>query len=71
MGETLRPCPFCGGEARVQYQGGFHSVRCKVPACAGEAGWGSEAKAIAAWNRRQVQEAGLHHMPPGRPGRPA
>lgn len=55
----LLPCPFCGSEAFETFKtddDGIrrHSVHCKAPNCGGQTRdrHFSEAKAIAAWNRR-------------------
>lgn len=56
MSEKLKPCPFCGGEARLSrdFQT-FHFVRCE------DCGLGTQfrqwrGKAIRAWNRRTPKE---------------
>lgn len=58
MGENLKPCPFCGGEAQVvrkPYEPKF-CVGCGDDACLGFSGLGwlyeTEDHAAAAWNRR-------------------
>ena len=48
----LKPCPFCGGEAR-RYCGktDFHGIVCKK--CSAKIyGYGSQGAATKAWNRR-------------------
>lgn len=61
MSEELKPCPFCGGEARMNVafaSGGDHSVGVYVVCleCRSWSGtkWGDGAqeKAAEAWNRR-------------------
>ena len=52
----LKPCPFCGGEARMR-EDVSHStacfVGCAVDDCFGELHWAStRAEAIYAWNTR-------------------
>lgn len=60
---TLRPCPFCGGEAGVECgvpagtAARGYRVRCGDGSCNGGVGcgthaFGTEAEAIAAWNHR-------------------
>jgi len=54
MSETLLPCPFCGGEARIfalQIGKGWRVV-CSKPFCAQGPNGYTEAEAIAAWNTR-------------------
>ena len=57
---TLRPCPFCGGEAEIAKNGcGYIDVSCKNETCRGYAHslWHKEKrKAVAAWNRRANDE---------------
>ena len=51
----LKPCPFCGGEAR-RYAGhiDFHGVVCKK--CGAKVyGYGNQASATRAWNRRATE----------------
>ena len=59
MMEELKPCPFCGGKARIiaddpfdGYQGNctVYLARCVV--CGAEISGGKHEKAIEAWNRR-------------------
>lgn len=58
MSEELKPCPFCGGEARIiakPYEPKV-CVGCDDDTCLGFSGLGwlydSEKEAIEAWNRR-------------------
>ena len=57
MKETeLKPCPFCGGEAR-RYNGNhdMHGVVCKK--CNAKVyGYANQASATKAWNRRANNE---------------
>lgn len=55
--ETLKPCPFCGGQATIQafhhYPTQYWAQCADNPPCSVEVGgFLSEAEAIAAWNRR-------------------
>ena len=48
----LKPCPFCGGEAR-RYYGNYdmHGITCKK--CTAKIyGYANKASATRAWNRR-------------------
>ena len=58
----LKPCPFCGAEAAFSdvcfatssyhpYKRTYRKIFCKK--CGGETkAWGTESKAVEAWNRR-------------------
>ena len=51
MAETLRECPFCGGESALHGNALKHWVKCF--ACGAHGGMNAtESAAIAAWNRR-------------------
>ena len=52
----LKPCPFCGGQAR-RYEGIFdaHGICC-TKCTAKIYGYASKATASRAWNRRSAQE---------------
>ena len=58
--KELKPCPFCGGEARVQHQSrklygdvvDWYGVYCNKQFCGYVSGQSTEAEAIAAWNTR-------------------
>lgn len=53
MGDmTLKPCPFCGGEARYLPTIHIDVVECKECHAQGPAMLGQPEAAIAAWNRR-------------------
>lgn len=50
---SLKPCPFCGSKAKAYRFDGFWNVACNKPTCAFIHDYfGTEAEAIAAWNRR-------------------
>ena len=51
----LKPCPFCGGEAFASYINGDFAVSCVDCGCGTEYG-PSKEEAVAAWNRRTINE---------------
>ena len=63
MIEKLKPCPFCGGEAKLSTYYDFYKAHCNSDNCLAEVSvgdvyngvgkwYGSVAEAIAAWNTR-------------------
>lgn len=61
----LKPCPFCGGEARLTYSMDNHHhpyVTCDTPRCPGrntyQWHYHTEAEAIEAWNKRAKRKKG-------------
>jgi Lar family restriction alleviation protein len=58
MSEEIKPCPFCGGEVRIEiyddcYDDNTRRVSCKNDNCIGAHIWPeSESEAIEAWNKR-------------------
>lgn len=54
----LKPCPFCGGEARRCISSfGIHGVMCRR--CGAKvAGYGNQPSATKAWNRRALKVGG-------------
>lgn len=60
--QELKPCPFCGSEARVVMRPmGFLQeevfvAECRLTGfCGAQIWYDQEAEAVAAWNRRSVQ----------------
>lgn len=52
----LKPCPFCGGEAKAEKEiGGIHwKVKCKRCSCeVGRYWYDTKARAVVAWNTRK------------------
>lgn len=61
--KELKPCPFCGGEAKLvphtffsektkKFETNCFGVQCKKCQTSGFQFWGCEKHAIEAWNRR-------------------
>ena len=66
MPDKLKPCPFCGGEAKIithdffvpeakQFLTGSYGVECTSCHAEGYQFWNTEEQAVAAWNRRGGQ----------------
>ena len=69
MSETLKPCPFCGGEAVLiepNEHWSFYHVYCVNECCIGwksiEASFFVADEAITAWNTRVELGSGTCHM---------
>lgn len=60
----LKPCPFCGSEARIvtNYVGSVY-IRCtNIYKCGvRQEGWDMEEDAIEAWNRRAGEADGIQN----------
>lgn len=53
MPNKLKPCPFCGGEAKIVREEYLYIVRCtKCPCDMGRQWYTRKKEAIKAWNRR-------------------
>lgn len=51
----IKPCPFCGGEAKLQRFGRFYYISCENEncECLVESGYmNTEESAVESWNRR-------------------
>lgn len=73
----LKPCPFCGGEAKLYsigtgspHYGHYHQVVCQGCLTASGAYWSGEQSAIDAWNTR-VDEGGNYEKLFGTPEKAA
>lgn len=56
---NLKPCPFCGGEAKLEhYENDGYLPMCSVDGCFGmiEIWFETPEEAIEAWNRRYTDE---------------
>lgn len=53
----LKPCPFCGGPARL-YEGLYHRACCLDNNCAGSMtqAFDTKEEALAAWNKRDDED---------------
>ena len=61
----MKPCPFCGGEARIQghgYETAEYRVYCEKCGCSTKLWSESEDKAISAWNSRAKIASGPHDL---------
>lgn len=56
MSEELKPCPFCGAEARYKYLNGYPWVECSRCDVVGP-DFSLREPAIAAWNTRPGEDA--------------
>ncbi len=51
--KKLKPCPFCGGEAKVVKADITYTVMCiQCPATIGRQWYAERKEAVEAWNRR-------------------
>lgn len=56
MSEEIKPCPFCGGAAKLVMDTPWWRVYCSVCG-ASSGGWLSEHNSVSEWNRRAPSEA--------------
>ena len=55
--KTLKPCPFCGGQAHIMRMGYPHYIYCEncgAKIHGGKIGDGAEEASVKAWNRRRL-----------------
>lgn len=67
MAETLRACPFCGGEAK-EFTGedaAPHRWTVECDSCGAHVGSDTRHKARAKWNRRAERTCRVECYPPG------
>lgn len=71
MSLELKPCPFCGGEAKPSIHGDqLSSVECMADNCGGEMYGPDIEVAIEMWNRRAAARAALRATPTVAPAEP-
>ena len=65
--DNLKPCPFCGGEAKIKFESeerhvyAYRYIVCNN--CFGNTGWkNTEKEAIDAWNKRVTPIAPLPEL---------
>ena len=55
MTDTLKPCPFCGGEAKcIEFYGLYHVICCDCHIAGQDCS--TRENAVSAWNTRQIEE---------------
>lgn len=61
MESKLKPCPFCGGEAKIVANCyNQHYICCKKCKCAFWADYTRKEDAVNGWNRRTSDDNDLH-----------
>ena len=55
----LKPCPFCGGKARVMKMGFPHWIYCEECGAKIHAGTTDERDSMRAWNKRAITEPAI------------
>lgn len=53
--DSLKPCPFCGGPARIEAQTNCNLVACRACRCR-TCAWLTVQEAVCAWNHRAYLE---------------
>ena len=56
MTNTLKSCPFCGGEARLKSSHGFNNVSCRNCGMEYPVSFDTRKKAAAVWNKRSIED---------------
>ena len=55
MTEELKPCPFCGGEAKcIEFYGLYHVICCNCHIAGKDCS--TRESAVSAWNNRPIEE---------------
>ena len=55
MTEELKPCPFCGGEAKcIEFYGLYHVICCNCYIAGKDCS--TRESAVSAWNNRPIEE---------------
>lgn len=53
---NLKPCPFCGGKARLKSSHGFNNVSCGNCGAEYPVSFDTRKEAAAAWNNRPLED---------------
>lgn len=52
---NLKPCPFCGGKARLKSSHGFNNVSCENCGTEYPVSFETRKRAAAVWNKRSIE----------------
>lgn len=56
MIEKLKPCPFCGGKARLKSSHGFNNISCENCGTEYPVSFETRKRATAVWNKRSIED---------------